>query len=849
MKTLLPITLMILMIIGSNNSFGQCSTANLNWDNLAYLVNRGDYASYTVGGTTSGVSNTIMQTQRFTLATNTVTITSNYSNTTSLGNSTAHTGQGGSYATGADVQFVSNGVLGFRFASAATAVRFSIYDIDVNQRVQITALNGATSIPVIVARVSGTVLTIAGSGGNSPTASANASNLANTSTDGTINVDIAGPVTSFTITVTNSGTASGEDGSFYFSDLQACVTGSFAVNYYDHVGTRPYTGQPAYILAVHDQNTIYMVDPATGEATSIFTDPSVTEINNIAYDTYNRILYYGCDGVERKTPVGLPDTVKYIKRYRFDTETIDVFISNVNNAPFNIPTFFYGMESGGACFYNGNLYIGVEGNGTGSTGRKSIIYRIDLDAAQNPIGAAQLTAVPASTHDWSDFTMKDGILYNHNSFATARRFHVYDMTTSTLTSHIPAPGVQPRQVSIQYNGQIVWIGDSVATYNGTTGLGTRHRVVAKPGSVTWVLRAGDAGEAYKPKADFGDSPTSYDPPGGDPAIHEQDGNLKLGSNYDREWYTRGQTPVANSDNFDDALPYVNTFDPSTNSSYLTYANVFNNTGSNATVVAWLDYDGNGIYDASEGITITIPSSPTIQNIALYWPNTGSSLTQGSYTYMRIRVTSESNNMTTATPNGYFKNGEVEDYRIPVNMYPLSTQIISFKAKKNESRVNIDWNVSEDNDLERYAVQKSTDGNTWKTIYVQNKMSTVPGINAYTYTDANPGKKNFYRLQLMYNNGSTKLSRVEQVNYDENVSMSVYPNPAKGKTIVTIAAEESGMATLQLIGEDGAIIIRKQIQLNKGTNQVELNLTGISQANYFVHVIKQGLIMNKKIMVR
>jgi hypothetical protein len=169
------------------------------------------------------------------------------------------------------------------------------------------------------------------------------------------------------------------------------------------------------------------------------------------------------------------------------------------------------------------------------------------------------------------------------------------MTTGALTSYIPAPGVQPRQVSIQYNGQMVWIGDSVATYNGTTGLGTRKQVVAKPGSVTWVLRAGDAGEAYKPKADFGDSPTSYDPPGGDPAIHEQDGNLKLGSNYDREWYTRGQTPIANSDNYDDALPYVTTFDPTANSSYLTYANVFNNTGSNATVVAWLDYDGNGIY--------------------------------------------------------------------------------------------------------------------------------------------------------------------------------------------------------------------------------------------------------------
>src|SRR5688572_23420449 len=109
MKKFLHTILLILMIIGSNVSFGQCTTANLNWDNLSYLVNRGDYATYSVGGTTSGVSNAMMQTQRFTLATNTVTITSNYSNITSLGNSTLHTGHGSSYATGADVQFIGNG--------------------------------------------------------------------------------------------------------------------------------------------------------------------------------------------------------------------------------------------------------------------------------------------------------------------------------------------------------------------------------------------------------------------------------------------------------------------------------------------------------------------------------------------------------------------------------------------------------------------------------------------------------------------------------------------------------------------------------------------------------------------
>jgi hypothetical protein len=184
-----------------------------------------------------------------------------------------------------------------------------------------------------------------------------------------VHVTIAEATKSLTLSFGNAA------GDWWISDISACVSGTFANNYY--VVSRPWNGpvvnQPGYVLAVHDLNTIYYVDPATGKANSLFTDPAVPEINNLAYDPVRRIVYYCADGLERLSPAQDPAQIKSIKSYNVNTGTISTLIADVTAPPFNIPTFQWGMESGGAAFYDGALYMGVEGylsSGTRNSGRE-----------------------------------------------------------------------------------------------------------------------------------------------------------------------------------------------------------------------------------------------------------------------------------------------------------------------------------------------------------------------------------------------------------------------------------------------------------------------------------------------
>src|SRR5687767_6964508 len=118
MKTVLPIyclrvvknSLALLFLASGFFSHSQClvgsNSANLNWDNLDYLVTTGNYSGF--------VTAAMSQTQAFALGVNRVAIVYPGTITTS-GENTSHTGEAGSFGTGADVQYSGNGTITFTF--------------------------------------------------------------------------------------------------------------------------------------------------------------------------------------------------------------------------------------------------------------------------------------------------------------------------------------------------------------------------------------------------------------------------------------------------------------------------------------------------------------------------------------------------------------------------------------------------------------------------------------------------------------------------------------------------------------------------------------------------------------
>ncbi len=902
MKKLYILLLAALSAVPFTRIDAQCpasyTQAQLNWDNLDYYYNAGLNVApygYRVSGTNyTYVSDANEQTQRFAIGSNYLTIANssaamiNPAAGTSAENAT-HTGELAGY-TGEDVEYtsVAGQTITITFNNPVRNATFTLYDIDLGGIMTVSAADAASgALTVTAATQAGTILTVVGAPNKVISDLTNlgaGTALGNADNRGSVTITVAGTAANPVKTITISCTATGTDPVFWLSDINACVTGSFPTNYHQLANNRPFVGptqnMPDYFLVTPDNDDIYMIDPATGNARHFLNDPAKTYVNSLAYDPYNRFLYYISENVS------VDYTNKLIKRYDYNTETSSTIIADLS-AAFNIPTFNSGVESAGCAFYDGALYFGVEGgthNNSGTvTTRETIIWRIDFDGSNNPVSAYQVFATNASTngaspssiHDWGDFIIRNGVVINSNTARNSSnysqsKFHHYDMMTGAVTNVYNNPG------TALWNGQIAmnWAqnlyyfranggsNSAIGTYDGAGNLGATQNITLLGTGGPWPGGAGDASDPFRPKCDFGDAPASYDPYANpaieSPAVHERADTMWLGTttvestSWSREFLKRGTNGTADSDNGVATVPFLQ---PGT-SPYLAQVSLYNNSSANATVIAWLDFNGNGTFDAAEAGT-NIPAGPitpssSVQTRYLYWPSVTTPLLAGATTYLRIRITAAAASMTSSHATGYFEKGEVEDYAVPVDNYPLTTQLLNFKAILENKQVKLNWNVTEDANVYSYDVERSADNTNWSKVTTVNANGTS-GTFSYDAVDANPLKGiSYYRVRIIESAGMNRFSAIKQITLDEfTASFVIAPNPAKDLARLFIEASEAGEATIQILNMQGREVLSQKKQLKSGSNTIELPVAEtISAGTYMVRlttgtkVLQQKLIINK-----
>ncbi len=97
--------------------------------------------------------------------------------------------------------------------------------------------------------------------------------------------------------------------------------------------------------------------------------------------------------------------------------------------------------------------------------------------------------------------------------------------------------------------------------------------------------------------------------------------------------------------------------------YTVNVNVTNTTGTNASLIGWVDFDNDGVFSSNEAVSASVPNNSNDITVALAF--TVPSDLQASFTYARFRLTTDSS-ITVNTPGGIANDGEVEDYEITIS---------------------------------------------------------------------------------------------------------------------------------------------------------------------------------------
>jgi len=94
--------------------------------------------------------------------------------------------------------------------------------------------------------------------------------------------------------------------------------------------------------------------------------------------------------------------------------------------------------------------------------------------------------------------------------------------------------------------------------------------------------------------------------------------------------------------------------------------VNNQTAGDATLYGWIDFDGNGTFDADESATSILVTSTSVTEVELLWPSLqdpGITTDFAGTTYARFRISSDP--VGDAGAAGSVSDGEVEDYAVEI----------------------------------------------------------------------------------------------------------------------------------------------------------------------------------------
>lgn len=166
---------------------------------------------------------------------------------------------------------------------------------------------------------------------------------------------------------------------------------------------------------------------------------------------------------------------------------------------------------------------------------------------------------------------------------------------------------------------------------------------------------------------------------------------------------------------------------------------------------------------------------------------------------------------------------------------LNANFTQFKGQLNNNRAYLTWATINEDGLNNYEVEKSSDGISF------NKIATLNARNIpeayYNFTDPeNISSTVYYRLKMLNTSGQFKYSSLVVLSPEFKFEVKPLNNPFKNKMKVDVLLPDDGFITLKLYNDKGRPVKPTQyINARKGLNNVIIDNITTADGIYFLLV--------------
>jgi hypothetical protein len=231
-----------------------------------------------------------------------------------------------------------------------------------------------------------------------------------------------------------------------------------------------------------------------------------------------------------------------------------------------------------------------------------------------------------------------------------------------------------------------------------------------------------------------------------------------------------------------------------------------------------DVDSNNIYDFSDAYSSgydTFPSAVSINN-----------LVPGRY-----RVVIE-------TVNGC--GLKMADFIIlDCNNVILPVDFNSFAVNRNQQGVFLQWNISGNEPIQKFEIEKSNDGLLFRAAGTISNI--VNNTSSFSFLDSTNDQANYYRIKLITNSGRIVYSTIESTQQSSIIRLlkGVYPNPVKDVLIVQTQSPSKCKGWVEIRSVYNGPIRRFALDISPGKMEHSLSLGFLPTGVYMLRVFTEN----------
>ncbi|HOZ68095.1 MAG TPA: T9SS type A sorting domain-containing protein [Chitinophagaceae bacterium] len=170
--------------------------------------------------------------------------------------------------------------------------------------------------------------------------------------------------------------------------------------------------------------------------------------------------------------------------------------------------------------------------------------------------------------------------------------------------------------------------------------------------------------------------------------------------------------------------------------------------------------------------------------------------------------------------------------------PLHNFTLTVTLKENT--VFLKWVAENEMNTEKFVIQRSTDGNSFKNMGELPPTGPINILTEYNSADDIQGIVSnvaYYRIKAEDNRGNFAYSNVVPVRLTKADGFSFWPNPFSTSLNLSYNASLSTSIRVEMYDNSGRRVIQQLFNVNRGMNQLSVNgAAGLSHGLYHVRII-------------